>query len=411
MVPSTTLKDWFLRGGETSKDPCDIPRILVLDGGVSTHLEEKLRQQRDSKRPSHDASSLFPYRELWSSGLLLSETGRQKVFEGHVDWLNAGVNVISTATYQSHYVEQLWPHASSTAEPPIITDTIMDQMWSDGIAIAKGAVEKCQEDQSVDRPLFVVASSGCYGAALSNGAEYTGNYFDDATVLHDKAMELLQTFHLRKLQAAAASRPDGIAIETVPSFLECQALASLLQSAEAKALLCDNPKNRGGAPIACSITFSCRNGSQLNDGTDIAKTLQELRSVPYDTLQAIGFNCCHVQYLPALLRALVQEIVEFTPRRGIVVFPNSGETWNATDQHWETGTGLPMDHRAAEIIMDHTVHAIDIAWEELAHSDRHNRRQKKPSLLIGGCCRTTVETIGALRSLVDDYVLRKNGEP
>jgi homocysteine S-methyltransferase len=417
MVRNSSLKDWFLRSGRTSeeKDQCDIPRILVLDGGVSTHLEEKLRQLHDAtaERHNQDASSLFPYRELWSSGLLLSETGRKQVFEGHMDWLNAGVNMLSSATYQSHYVERLWPRASNTAEPqpPIITDDIMDQMWSDGIGLAKGAIQKFREETPVERPLYVVASSGCYGAALSNGAEYTGDYFD-GTVSHEDAIKILQTFHLRKLHAAAAATlPDGIAIETVPSFLECQALSQLLQSKEANGLLCGNEENSGDVQIACYITFSCRNGSQLNDGTEITKALEELRTVPFDTLQAIGFNCCRVEYLPALLRVLVQEIVAFTPRRGIVVFPNSGETWNATHQHWETGTGLPMDHHAADIIMNHTVHAMDAAWDELSRScpSASSDRRRKPSVLMGGCCRTTVETIGALRSLVDEYI-RKNGE-
>jgi homocysteine S-methyltransferase len=204
---TTALHQWFLG------DVGALPRILLLDGGVSTHLEDTLKtEQFPSTAP------VFPYRELWSSGLLLSETGRKAIYSGHLDWLIAGANVISTVTYQCHYEASQWPSANGEA---VLTTAIVDQMWRDAIHLAKRAVQ----EHAAPLSTFVVASSGCYGAALSNGAEYTGEYkLEDET-----ALTTLSAFHAQKIESALASHPDGIAIETVPSLMECQALRSLLQ--------------------------------------------------------------------------------------------------------------------------------------------------------------------------------------
>jgi S-methylmethionine-dependent homocysteine/selenocysteine methylase len=74
---SLLLKTWLL-----SSEPSALRLILLMDGGVSTHLEHLL-EQRNQK---------FPIRELWSSSLLLSPEGRNTILQGHKDWfLNAGI--------------------------------------------------------------------------------------------------------------------------------------------------------------------------------------------------------------------------------------------------------------------------------------------------------------------------------
>jgi S-methylmethionine-dependent homocysteine/selenocysteine methylase len=68
-----------------------LPRVMILDGGVSTHLAECIV----------GCGQRFEYKELWSSSLLLTEPGRQQIVRSHRDWLTqAHVDCLSTVTYQ-----------------------------------------------------------------------------------------------------------------------------------------------------------------------------------------------------------------------------------------------------------------------------------------------------------------------
>jgi S-methylmethionine-dependent homocysteine/selenocysteine methylase len=488
-----TLKEWFLMSGSgcmTNKNDTESttttttkvvpPRILLLDGGVSTHLEEKIRQCRccnattttatnnddnDDNNIKEEVGDVFRYRELWSSSLLLTEQGRQQIYEGHADWLQqAQVDILTTVTYQCHYRSALWPQRTppsprtsptdqedeiskeeestepSTKSISIITNEIMDQMWHDGIQLAQQAVAKMgatltastssvatvppeqrsQRRSSRDHHKYVVASSGCYGAALSNGAEYTGIYsenHDDPQLLS----QIIYDFHLQKLQAILRNdNPpvDGIAIETVPSYLECQVLRHLFRSND----IVHEKMNS----VACYVSLSCRNGSQLNDGTTLIDALKVFHNVT--AIQAIGLNCCSIRYIPDLLRILLTDMVQYTPNRGIVIFPNSGELWDGITKQWYPDPELVVVSSAtttstkagittttttdAVTLMTRVIHHIDAIWKELCvgmddvdtTSSLPLRNRRKPSIVIGGCCRMTVETIAALRRLVDEYL-------
>lgn len=401
--PSLLLRDWF-QGATTPR----LPRILLLDGGVSTHLEDKLRHDPVPIALTKCSTCPFPYRELWSSGLLLSDSGRERIKEGHMDWIQAGVNVLSTVTYQCHYEPSLWPseikEEEGVEQQPIVTIEIMNQMWSNGIALAKSAaaaaVRRSEDQNSV--PPFVVASSGCYGAALANGAEYSGAYFwkdEDNSRNESSTMERLMDFHRSKLQVARALLPDGIAFETIPSLQECVALKFLLL--ESRKALDQVNARENERPIAFYVSLACRNGSELNDGTPVETALKVFRDVPIDCLQGIGFNCCDVTHLQdGLLTALVQEMVQHTPRRGIVVYPNSGELWDATHEQWVPGSGCVTATEMAQKLFE-CITSTENEWQ-VQGSNRGG--SKLPSILIGGCCRTRPATISALRGLVDRHL-------
>lgn len=296
--------------------PSALPRILILDGGVSSNLGPE---------------SNFAYRSLWSSSLLLSPEGRQRILQGHLSWKAA--HVLTTVTYQCHYEPKFWPD--------IMTEELMDDMWKFGIDLARQA----SQDQ------FVVASSGSYGAALANGAEYTGDY-GDAT-LGD-----LIHFHRRKLERILQLQPDGIAIETVPNLQECHAVAQLLPEI---------------SPLPCWVSLACRNGHELNDGTPVSQAIAILKDAP-----AIGFNCCNSTFLA--------ELVTFLPvNKTVVLYPNSGEEWDASNQTWERNTGN------VDNVPDKLLECI----------------QKLPAttrILVGGCCRTTPAVIHHLRTRVEQYL-------
>jgi len=431
-MTTNSLKQWFLQGGDDGTPRRATvggwPRILLLDGGVSTHLEHNLSSSSSSSSSRNEKSAAFPYRELWSSGLLLSETGRQQIRKGHLDWLEAGANAIETVTYQCHYESHLWPKRSggesSSASSDIITDAIMDQMWKDGIDLARQTVREFNSRNhhgTPPRPRFVIASSGCYGAALSNGAEYTGDYnclLDDEYEKEDRAarpVDKLVEFHRRKLQTALALHPDCIAIETVPSLTECRALRKLLQ--DPRMTMGDDDDN-----IACYISLACRNGTELNDGSLLQDALSMLRPIPTSRLQAIGLNCCDSQHLPNLLDILLRDMLATTrkadgsdaasKKRGIVIYPNSGESWDAVSETWVGGTGVTESDAMAQRLYSILQH-IERTWQRYSSSSsscccndpptaaKTRTRPSLPSILIGGCCRTTPAAIQALAQRVD----------
>lgn len=354
---SRRFKDWLL--GDRGSD---LPRILLLDGGVSTHLEK--------------SNGSFPHRELWSSSLLLTTSGRQAIVRSHLEWLKeASVNVLSTVTYQCHFETKFWP------EKNILTEPIMDQMWKDGIELAQTAASQ----QSSTRPTFVVASSGCYGAAMANGAEYTGAYDCDSPCL--------RIFHARKLQAALKHTPDGVALETIPSVVELQVLRDVLLDSDGSMDTVDT--------VAVYISLACRNKSQLNDGTRLATALKVLDDLPRENLHGIGLNCCDVDFM---LEGLLLEIVPFAVRKriGVVLFPNSGEAWDAAACTWRAHTGTTESAAMADKLMQVIESVERIATK--VHMEEASTQIFLPPILIGGCCRTTPSTLAALRERVDRHL-------
>eukprot|EP00980_Cylindrotheca_fusiformis_P004392 scaffold925_cov129-Cylindrotheca_fusiformis.AAC.45 len=351
-----TLKSWLLSSSDES------PSILLTDGGVSTHLEEL----------QDGGEGGFEHRSLWSSSLLLTESGRQSILQGHFDWLEAGSDIITTVTYQCHY----GVNGAGQQQDLVVTSQQMDQMIQHGVELAKMAVEK----QS--RPAYVVASCGCYGAALADGSEYTGNYKRTTRIDRNG----LADFHRRKVQVLLAQNPDGLALETIPSIEECYALCDMLSL------------TRTTSSVACWISLACQNGQLLNDGTQLSEALNVFREQDpkAEKIHAIGINCCDTLHISSLLEIITKDMaIQGGPRRGIVFYPNSGEEWDAENETWREGTGCTSPTQFVERLM-HAVQTIEDTWTNHAPPNT-----SPPKLIIGGCCRTSPQTILQLRQAVD----------
>jgi homocysteine S-methyltransferase len=335
--------------------------ILILDGGVSTHLEHKLLDGEP-----------FEFRQLWSSSLLLNDRGRRLIQQGHYDWIHAGADIMTTVTYQCHYNQDLWPRGSSGTI--VLSNEQVNQMFVDGVTLARQAQQ--QVNQEGNRPTYVVASLGCYGAALANGAEYTGDY-------ERQSQDALVEFHRNKFDQALRCQPDAIAFETIPSYTECLALTQLLNNVSLN------------SSCACWISLACRNGTELNDGTPLLKALDVLSALPSDTLQGIGFNCCDCQYIPLLATTLATHMAQSSVvTRAILLYPNTGELWNAEQLSWKQGTGCVDTKDFANHLMT-AIASIEDSWPRASGPF--------PTIVVGGCCRTEPEAIVELRRRVDDH--------
>ena len=95
---------------------------------------------------------------------------------------------------------------------------------------------------------------GPYGASLADGSEYRGNY--------GLSKEQLKDFHRRRLRIIVKSKPDLIAIETIPELTEALAIIEILSEI--------------GSTIPFWITFSCRNESQIASGEVFADVVREV---------------------------------------------------------------------------------------------------------------------------------------
>jgi homocysteine S-methyltransferase len=295
-------------------------RLTVLDGGLATELNVRGFDLSDA---------------LWSARLLADAPA--VIEDVHLDYYEAGADIAITASYQAS-------HDGFAARGYSRDET--DRLLQRSVALARSARDRFHAHRGrSDRTLLVAASVGPYGATLHDGSEYRGDYGLDEDALAD--------FHRARLATLLGAGPDLLACETIPSLLEARAIARVL---------CEHSSSRAW------ITFTCRDGAHTSAGDAITECARVLDAVPQ--VVAIGVNCVD----PALVTSLVRTMGRGT-EKPIVIYPNSGEVWNAGAHCWE-GTATHFTN-----FLDEWIDA-GAAW-------------------LGGCCRTTPADIRRVREVVD----------
>jgi len=272
---------------------------VVLDGGLGTLLEAR----------GNDLSS-----SLWSARLLLDRP--EEIRAAHEAYFLAGARVAITASYQVSY---------EALEAEGLDAPAVDLLLMRSVQLARRA----RTDTGHDDDAWVAASVGPYGATLADGSEDTGHY--GLTVAE------LREWHRPRLRALAAAGPDVLAIETIPSLAEVEAIAAELEGL--------------GVPAWLSVTIDgprLRTGESLADAFAIADATDEI--------VAVGVNCCAAADVAGAL-----EIARRTTAKALLAYPNSGEVWDADRRSW-SGHGKPLAGYVGE-------------W--LSAGTR----------LVGGCCR------------------------
>ncbi|MFS0734853.1 homocysteine S-methyltransferase [Microbacterium sp. 1P10UB] len=278
-------------------------RPLVLDGGLGTLLEAR----------GHDLSS-----SLWSARLLRDDPDEVRV--AHAEFVTAGADVLITSSYQVGY-DALAAEGLSAAE--------VDELLRASVRLAREAADDAGRD------VLVAASIGPYGAVRADGSEYTGVYDVDAAAL--------RLWHRRRLQVLADAGADLIAVETLPSLAEVEAVAAEL----------------AGTGAAAWISLSGAS-SGFTRATRIAALAA---AAEVDEVVAVGVNCCP----PG---SVAEALADAPDGVALVAYPNSGEQWDAHARAWH-GAGNISPHDAS-------------AWIEAG------------ARLVGGCCRTTPADIAGL---------------
>lgn len=279
---------------------------VLLDGGLSNQLEAQGCDLSDA---------------LWSARLLADGPGQ--IEAAHAAYVRAGAQVLITSSYQASF-EGFRQRGIGRAEAA--------GLFARSVELARRAAEAVEQD------VWVAASVGPYGAVTADGAEYRGRY--------GLTVRELERFHRPRIEALAAAGPDALALETVPDMDEAQALLRVAGEC--------------GLPVWLSYTVA-------GDRTRAGQRLEEAFALVggAECVVAAGVNCCDPADADGAVRAAAQ-----ATGKPVVVYPNSGERWDAGARGWAGGATFDPGRVRA--------------WQDAG------------ARLVGGCCRVGPATIGEL---------------
>jgi homocysteine S-methyltransferase len=296
----------------------DLNGLHVLDGGMATELERK------------GFNLAGP---LWSAHVL--ESSPEAIAAVHREYLEAGADCLLTASYQvsAEGFQEIGFDAQDAAKAA-----------ANALRASVALAEKVRKEYQAGspRPIWIAASLGPYGAMLHNGAEYHGNY--------DCSFKDLVGFHSRRIAVLARTNADFLAFESIPSLEEAKAILAAL---------------RPYSDLAAYLSFTCRDGMHVSHGESLRACAELLDAQPQ--VIGIGVNCT----APELIDSLIRELAKATSKP-IIVYPNSGEQWDALHRCWQGDGQLQ-------------------AFGELA-----GRWRSAGAQWIGGCCRTGPEQVRAV---------------
>ncbi|WP_318606474.1 homocysteine S-methyltransferase [Mitsuokella jalaludinii] len=288
--------------------------LLVLDGAFGTELARRGFDTND---------------ELWSAKALFEKP--ELVEAVHRDYYEAGADVSTSASYQAT-VEgfEKKGFTREQAKELIVRSVRLVQQARDAFWQ--------QTEKRAGRPQPLAAASvGPYGAYLADGSEYRGDYKASRAELAD--------FHAERLAILVAAKPDILACETLPLLDEARAILEDLHRYP---------------DMGAWISFSCKDPEHTCGGDDVADCARLLDRE--SQVAAIGVNCTAPQYVADLIRN-----IRAHTEKPVVVYPNTGETYDAVTKTWH---GSPTPY--CDFVRQ---------WYEAG------------ARLIGGCCRTTPDDI------------------
>jgi len=303
----------------TPRDQLEFTKARVLDGGMASELEFL------------GANITGP---LWSAHVL--EDAPEKVVAVHRAYLAAGADVLLTASYQVSRKG----YAEFGLEPA----------RADAALLRSVELACSARTEFPERRILVAASLGPYGAALHNGAEYHGNY--------DCGFAELVRFHQERIETLAASDADLLAFETLPSLEEARAVDEALKS---------------WPDLAAWFTFVCPDYRAASLQVAHGESLRECATLVAGFTQtvAVGVNCTQPIWIPSLIAEL-----RLASDKPILVYPNSGEGWDAEARCW-AGSSDPTEF-----------------------GKQARRWYQAGAQLVGGCCRTRPSHISEIAAAV-----------
>ena len=273
------------------QDILDRNRIMVIDGSMSTALEE-LGADNNSR--------------LWTAGTLAASP--DLVRQVHYNYFQAGADCGITCSYQATIPGLTENGYTEEEAEKIIADSVRlfiearDEWWEAEGKAAGRAYPVC------------LAGVGPYGAYLADGSEYRGNYGVSDEVLYD--------FHRRRLEILKEAGTDVMLIETQPSLKEALIAAGICEELETDYW----------------VSFSCRDDHRICEG-DLIEDCAAAFAEGFPHLRMIGVNCTKPDYIAVLIRRLKAASglpIGVYPNSGLVYDPDS-KTWSKPDEILDFG--------------------------------------------------------------------------
>ncbi|KAJ2457305.1 Catalyzes methyl transfer from S-methylmethionine (SMM) to adenosyl-L-homocysteine (AdoMet), partial [Coemansia sp. RSA 2322] len=239
--------------------------------------------------------------------------------DAHTRYLEAGADIITTATYQASangykaaglVATEAEADALMAATVGLAVEARAEYVEAQAEATSTGAAQK-------RRPLVAV-SLGSFGATLGNCSEYSG-VFGEGIAAQD-----VYEFHLQRFSMLARclstdalrDQVDLLAMETIPSAVEAGAIVRAL----------DELGQRGTDLPAAWIAFTTRVPDQTGLGEPIEDAVAAATSS--SRICAVGINCVSMHVVPELLANISR--VSPVP---VVCYPN-GQTWLGSAGGW-----------------------------------------------------------------------------
>lgn len=297
-------------------------RPLLRDGAMATELER---------------AGIAMHSTLWSAESLL--THQDAILSVHQSYIDAGADVLTTATYQcsaERFLRAGYSH-----------DDYVSALRS-GVRVARRAISDTASANDSKSATQVFGGVGSVGASLADGSEFTAAY--------TRTTDEYVTFHEERIRVLAAEGIDALLLETMPRLDEVLVAAGIAMSAE----------------LPTIIMFSIGPDGLIPDGNTFAKAAHAL-SV-FDNVIGIGINCCS----PTLVQPALQALRGATTLP-LVAIPNRCDHWLADERRWQTG------HERTNW------QAFVPSWLDLGMG------------LVGGCCHTRPDDIRTMRMIIDAH--------
>jgi 5-methyltetrahydrofolate--homocysteine methyltransferase len=314
-------------------------RILILDGAMGTMIQRRRLTEEDFR----GARFADHGRDVRGNNDLLVLTRPDVISDIHLEYLEAGADIIETCTFSSNRV----------AQSDYGLESAVYELNFEGARLARAAADEWTR-RTPDRPRFVAGSMGPTNRILSISPDVNNPAFRNVT------FDELRDAFKEQARALIDGGCDILLLETIVDTLNVKAAIVAIEEVF---------EERGiRLPVSISVTITDRSGRTLSGQTIDAFWVSIAHAKPF----SVGVNCA----LGARdMRPYVAELARIA-NCYITCYPNAGLP-NAFGEYDEQ----PADTASA--------------LREFATSGFVN--------IVGGCCGTTPDHIreiaGAVRAL------------
>ncbi len=318
-------------------------RILVLDGGMGTMIQRYKLEEADYRG---ERFADLPGQQRGNNDLLCL-TQPDKIKAIHAKYLEAGADIIETCTFNSQSISMADYHCE-----PYVREINLA-----GARLARAAADEYTQ-KNPSKPRFVAGSVGPTNKTASISPDVNN------PALRGVTFNQLREAYLEQMLALIEGGVDAILIETIFDTLNAKAAIMAAEGAMEKL--------GKRVYLMLSATVADISGRTLSGQTMKAF----LASVSDANLLSVGLNC---SFGARDLKPFLKDVSDNAPYF-VSAYPNAG---------------LP--NQFGEY--DETPETMAPQVEEYAKEGLIN--------IVGGCCGTTPDHIGAYQTFVNNYPPRK----